>query len=158
MIKSEIDDDSRTGKIILQPNASWSWRANLWFLYALTGVSFTIALGFLIDGAWIILPYSGLEVSALALAIYLAVRRCHMQEVITVSEHEVRIERGYRQPVEHWQYHRLWSRFLVKKPRHPWRRTVIAIRSHGDELEIGSFLNDPDKRVLIDQLKRVVPA
>lgn len=158
MIQAEIDDRSRTGRIILQPNASWSWRANLFLLYTLMAVSFTIAIAFLMDGAWLILPYSGLEMAAVGLGIYYCVRKCNLQEVITVSEHEVLIQRGIRAPEEQWHYHRVWARFLVKRPSHPWRRTVIAIRSHGNELEIGSFLNDPDKTALIDQLKRVVPA
>lgn len=158
MIEAYIDDRSRTGRIVLKPNASWTWRANLWLLYTLVGLSVGIGIGFLLEGVWIVLPYSALEMSALALCIYYVVRQCNRQEVITVSEHEVFVERGIRRPVERWQYHRLWAKFLVKAPRHPWRSTVVAIRSHGDELEIGSFLSDPDKEELISTLKRVVPA
>lgn len=158
MIQADIDERSRTGRIILQPNASWTWRANLLLLYTLMAVSFTIAIAFMLDGAWLILPYSGVEMISVGLAIYFCVRRCNLQEVITVSEHEVLVERGIRGPEEQWQYHRVWAKFLVKKPQHPWRRTVIAIRSHGNELEIGSFLNDFDKDALIGELKRIVPA
>jgi uncharacterized membrane protein len=158
MIEADIDDRSHTGRIILKPNASWTWRANLWLLYTLMALSFSIGTAFLLVGAWVILPYSAVEMSVLALCIYYCVRQCNRQEVITVSEHEVQIERGIRRPVERWQYHRTWARFLVKAPAHPWRPTVVTIRSHGKELEIGSFLNDPDKTALISQLKRVVPA
>ncbi|HKI74243.1 MAG TPA: DUF2244 domain-containing protein [Pseudomonadales bacterium] len=158
MIQADIDDRSRTGRIILKPNASWSWQANLGLLYTLVAISGSIAVGFLIEGVWIVLPYSLIELSALALCIYSCVRACNKQEVITVSEHEVFIERGIREPEQRWQYHRMWAKFLVKAPRHPWRSTVVAIRSHGDELELGSFLNDPDKEELISTLKRVVPA
>lgn len=158
MVQTFIDDGSRTGRIILKPNASWTWRANLWLLYTLMGVSFTIAIAFLLHGAWLVLPYTTLEMTALFACLYYCVRQCHRQEVITVSEHEVHVERGYRHPEQQWHYHRLWAKFLVKKPRHPWRRVVVSIRSHGEELEIGSFLNDPDKRALVKELKRVVPA
>lgn len=158
MIEAHIDDRTRTGRIILKPNASWSWRANVWMLYSLATLSACIGIAFLIKGAWIVLPYSAAELTALTLCIYYSVRQCYRQEVITVSEHEVYVERGFKQPVERRQYHRLWAKFLVKAPRHPWCQTVIAIRSHGMDFEIGSFLNDPDKAQLILQLKRVVPA
>lgn len=158
MIQTFIDERSRTGRIVLRPNASWSWRANLWFLYGLAGLSCVIAFACLLDGAWLILPYLALEMIAVTVCVYQCVRQCYRQEVITVSELEVCVDTGFRRPIKHWQYHRLWAQYLVKKPSHPWRRTVVAIRSHGNELEIGSFLNDPDKSTLIAQLKRVVPA
>jgi uncharacterized membrane protein len=46
----------------------------------------------------------------------------------------------------------------VQKPKHPWEPVTLSIRSHGRELEIGSFLNRRDKQDLINELKRVVPA
>lgn len=158
MVQAQIDDRSHTGRIILKPNASWTWRANLWLLYTLMGLSFSIAIGFLMMGAWVVLAYSVTEMSVLTLSIYYCVRRCNQQEVITVSEHQVTIERGVKGPEQSWNYHRMWAKFLVKQPRHPWLPVVVAIRSHGKEVEIGEFLNEPDKSVLVSQLKRVVPA
>ncbi|MFT6316904.1 MAG: putative membrane protein, partial [Candidatus Azotimanducaceae bacterium] len=35
---------------------------------------------------------------------------------------------------------------------------IVSIRSHGKEMEIGSFLNKPDKSQLIAHLRRVVYA
>ena len=157
MIDAQIDDSSHTGQIILQPNASFSWRANLFLLYTLTAVSLVIGVGFAIMGAWMILPYSILELSVLAVCIYLCVQKCNRQEVITVKEHEVRAEKGIRQPSETWNYHRLWAKFVVKPARHPWDAQVVSIVSHGKELELGSFLNREDKVQLIADLKRVVP-
>lgn len=158
MIEARIDDRSHTGRIILRPNASWSWRANVWLLYTLAGLSFTIGIGFMLMGAWLILPYSFLEMSVLALCIYHCVRQCNRLEVITVSEHEVKIESGVRGPEESHKYHRLWAKFLVKSPRHPWDPATVSIRSHGKEQEIGSFLSRPDKALLVTHLRRVVPA
>ena len=157
MVEADINDESHTGRIILTPNASWSWRANLYLLYTLMGISMTIGIGFMLLGAWVILPYSLLEMSVLSACIYYCARQCNRQEVITVSEHEVRIQRGIRTPVESWNYHRLWTKFMVRSPRHPWDPAIVSIRSHGMELEIGSFLSRHDKSNLIEQLRRVVP-
>lgn len=158
MVLSNIDDSSHTGQIILKPNASWTWRANLYLLYTLMGISLSIGFGFLLAGAWVVLPYSVLEMTILGLCLYYVVRKCNRQEVITVSEEEVLIQRGIRTPNESWNYHRMWAKFLVKSPRHPWDPEIVSIRSHGRELELGEFLSRGDKKQLIDALKRVVPA
>ncbi len=157
MVESHIDDKTRTGQIILTPNASWSWRANLYLLYTLLAISLTIGIGFALMGAWMILPYSLLELSFLAVCIYICVQKCNRQEVIRVREHDVTIEKGMRRPNQTWNYHRLWAKFVVKPPRHPWQTEIITIASHGKELELGGFLNRSDKHKLIADLKRIVP-
>ena len=157
MVTADINDQTQTGQIILTPNASWSWKANLYLLYTLAGLSLSIGIGFMMLGAWVVLPYSILELLALTGCIYYCVLQCNRQEVIIVNEHEVRIQKGFRRPVETSNYHRLWAKFVVKAPRHPWDTEVISIASHGKEQELGSFLNQQDKSLLISQLKRVVP-
>jgi len=156
MVEVHIDQTGTTGRLILTPNRSWSWRANLYILYTLIGVSLTISFGFLLVGAWVILPWALLELSFLGACIYYVVRRCYQQEVITLSEHEVLIERGFKEPSQRWNYHRLWAQFLIKEANHPWDPAMICIRSHGEELEIGQFLSKSDKSDLIVHLKRLV--
>lgn len=158
MVEADINDESHTGRIILTPNASWSWRANLYLLYTLMGLSFTIGIAFMLMGAWVVLPYAITEMTVLAACIYYCAKQCNRQEVITVSEHEVSIETGIRRPLESRNYHRLWAKFMVRPPKHPWDPLIVSIRSHGNEQEIGSFLSRRDKSSLIEQLRRVVPA
>ena len=157
MISANIDDNSQTGQIILQPNYSWPWRYNLYLLYTLTGISLSISIGFALLGAWVVLPYCVLELVVLGACMHYCVWQCSKREVITVSEEDVRIEKGINRPSESWDYQRHWAKFLVQKPRHSWDPAIVSIRSHGKETELGSFLNKPDKTELIRQLKRVVP-
>lgn len=157
MIVTDIDDSNRTGIIILRPNHSWSWRANLIFLSVFMGVSLTISLGFLMVGAWVILPFSLIEITVVALCMHYCVKQCSRQEVITVSDYEVKIERGVRAACEEETFHRMWAKFFVCKPKHPWDPLAVSIRSHGQESEIGSFLSKRDKQDLVAELKRVVP-
>ena len=149
MVESYIDDNTRTGHIVLKPNASWSWQANLYLLYTLMVVSLGFGIGFALLGAWVILPYSILELSVLAVCIYICVKKCNRQEVIRVEEHEVTIEKGIRSPTEAWTYHRVWARFVVKPAKHPWETVSIFIASHGKELELGGF-SKPYRQANID--------
>lgn len=157
MVNADIDDRTHTGLIVLRPNASLSWQANLYVLYFLMVVSLTIGIGFALVGAWMILPYSLLEISVLSACIYVVVQKCNLQEVITVREHEVTIAKGIRVPNKTWKYQRLWAKFLVTPARRPWHEPRICITSHGEELELGSFLTEEEKQTLVQCLKRVVP-
>lgn len=157
MVFTDIDDDNRMGIIVLRPNHSWSWRANLLFLCIFLCVSLTIGFSFLLAGAWLVLPFSLLEFIVLAGSIYYCVRQCTRQEVITVSEHQVRIEQGMRRPSHQQTFQRVWSNFFVRTPSHPWDPVSLSIRSHGKELEIGSFLNRGDKHKLVCLLRRIIP-
>ncbi len=77
-------------------------------------------------------------------------------EVITFDECNVLIERGRYHSEKSWQYHRMWAKIFVKKPTLRGHPKKIFIRSHGKELELGSFLNKKDKEVLIKDLKNIV--
>ncbi len=158
MVVTNINETSRTGTIILRPNHSWSWRANVLFLSILMCVSMTIAFGFLFVGAWVILPFSILEMTVVALCIRYCVKQCRRQEVITISDYEVKIEQGITGPSHVQTFMKLWATWLVQKPRHPWDPVSLVIRSHGQELEVGSFLNQRDKSNLVSQLKKVTSA
>lgn len=158
MVVSDIDEKNRTGVIVLRPNHSWSWQANVLFLSVLMGVSMAIAFGFLLAGAWVILPFSIIEMTVVALCIHYCVKQCSRQEVITVSDYEVKIERGIKSATESEIYQRMWAQFLVQQPKHPWDGITVGIRSHGNYSEIGAFLNRRDKHNLLAQIKKVVPA
>jgi uncharacterized membrane protein len=158
MIELEIDDTTKTGRIILRPNHSWTWRYNLYLLYTLATISGLVSIGFLLAGAWIILPFSIIELSVLAACMYYCTKQCNQQEVITVSDEAVQIELGHKRIEETVCYQRLWAKYLVSPPKHPWDSARVAIRSHNRESELGAFLNQDDKQQLIAALKRVTPS
>ena len=154
MVLTEIDDSANTGVIVHRPNNSWSWRANISFLSVFMGVSLTIAFGFVLTAAWVILSFSLLEIAILGACIHHCVRQCSRQEAITVTDHEITIESGIRKPLNQKTFKRTWAKFFVSKP---WEIPTLSIRSHGEETKIGSFLIQRDKDDLVSQLRRVVP-
>lgn len=158
MVIADFDRESRTGRIVLTPNRSWSWRANLIFLGVLSVVCLVIGTAFFLQGLWLILPFSILEVSLVGLAMYYCVRRTHSQEVLTFSDDELMIESGRRKPEKRHVFKRLFARVFIRRPRHPWYPTRIAVRSHGREVEVGDFLSPEDKDLLITELKRMISA
>ncbi|WP_257293519.1 DUF2244 domain-containing protein [Endozoicomonas sp. YOMI1] len=114
-----------------------------------------MAVGFYLARAKVILPFSILEVTALFAGIYYCAWQRQRKELITFQEHQVTIQKAFTNHQSTHHYHRLWCQLIIRKATHPWKAPSIHIRSHGKEMELGSFLNRQDKLILIDHLEKV---
>lgn len=156
MVLSSFDPESRVGRIVLRPNRSSSWRSNRTFIFSLGSLAVLIGAVFLIQGMWLMLPFSLLGAAAAGGALYLCARHCYQQEVVTLSDYQLLIERGHALPESRDVFHRLFARVCVHRPRHPWYPITVAIRSHGREIEIGRFLTSDEKQQLVASLREMI--
>ncbi len=156
MVKAEINQTTKTGTIILSPNNSASWQFNMLVLGSLALITATISIFFLVEGLWLILPVSGLEIFALFTGLYLCVRNSFVTEVITFKNRLLIVERGHRSIENYWEYQRSWAKIFVRNSIFRGHPKKIMIRSHGKELEIGAFLNKNDKEILIKKLRHII--
>ena len=76
MIESTRNEETQSTILVLRPNNSLTWRLNLVLLLIIAAVSISIALSFLIAGAWVILPFSLAELVLLALCIRYVAKQC----------------------------------------------------------------------------------
>jgi uncharacterized membrane protein len=156
MVYSEFNPDTGNGLIILKPNNSATWRFNMTVVASLALLAILISTFFLLQGLWLIAPFSGLEVLALLGCLYLCARSNIQTEIIKFSPDKVVIEQGRTFAEKSWEYHRSWAKIFVRKPRHKGHPDQIVIRSHGKELELGSFLNKHDKQKLVNKLRKII--
>ena len=156
MVYSEFNPDTGNGYIVLKPNNSATWRFNMLVVASLALIALLISTFFMLQGAWMIAPFSGLEILALLLCLYLCARSNIQTEVIKFSPDKVTIEQGRTFAEKSWEYHRSWAKIFVRKPRHRGHPSRVLIRSHGRELELGSFLNKADKEKLVNKLRKII--
>lgn len=156
MIAAHFDERTRTGHIVLRPNRSWTWRANIYCVAALMAVSTTVATTFAWHGFWLVLPFTALEIGALFACLYVCVRRTHAQEVLIFSSDELVVETGHRRPEHVYRFARFFARFRVERPDDPWNQGRVAIQARDQRLEIGRFLSRDDKARLVEQLRLMV--
>jgi len=156
MVSAEFDRECQTGQIVIQLNHSWTWRANLYFLATLFVISIAIAIGFLVLGYWLILPFAGLEMLALTAAIYYCVRKTHRQEVLRFSQDEVVIESGVNKIEKEHRFRRFFTRVLVEAPSGARRTQRIALTERDRTIEVGEFLTEDDKKTLIRELRNMI--
>lgn len=156
MVETRINQHDKRGHIVLSPNLSVRWRTNVIFLYIVCSFALIIGVSFAMIGMWMILPFTGLEVLALVTVVYYVAHKCHRIEVIHVSDEEVLVERGYRRPQSNWSSETFWTRMIVSRQERPWHPLRVFLRGRDGQIEIGAFLNDDDKRILIKQLRQFV--
>ena len=138
MIDIQYDQQKREGWILLQPNQAASWRTNQIFLLLIGTLSALIAGGFALLGAWLILPFAGVEILLLVTLLWYVNTVRSRREVVHFSDSEVVVEKGRNLPDIKWKCTRPWCRFSLYKS-HPWYPERLKLRCHNREIEIGEF-------------------
>jgi uncharacterized membrane protein len=156
LVDARFDPEALRGEIVLQPNRSWSWRANLYLLGTLALASGIVPLALTTQGYWLVLPFSVAELAAVFGAVYVCVRRTHRQEVIRLSPTELVVETGHRRCEQLHRYDRFHTRVLVHPPRYRWDRSRVAVRCRDQEIEVGSFLTQPERRALVKRMRDMI--
>jgi uncharacterized membrane protein len=137
------------------PNASLSALQAVLFLAWMCLMSFAIS-GFLAwRGYWLVMPFAGLEMLALAAGLYWALRDNAYREVITMDDDRLYVEAGRARPQRRWEMPRAWTRVLVEGDGH--LRPIRLLLAHaGCRCEIGACLTDEEKNALADRLRQLL--
>ncbi len=152
----EAEHDAETGgktTIILRPNGSLNRRqgwALLAFCAVLMGTVGAVTAAF---GAWLVLPFSGLEWLLLAYCLRLSLRQSAQREVITITDAQVLVEKGRGHPEQSYTFQRAWVTLAWIEPPIRGRPSRLALRLHGKEVEIGRFLVESERQALAKDLK-----
>lgn len=153
MVNISKQDSEDSYRIVLSPNCSITWRELVVFYLFTCVIAMAVGLFFTLQGMWLVLPFSGLEMLALGIGLYVTSRRVHRKEVITMDRDRTRIEKGVQRVAQSWEFKTPWVR-IIDEPtgaRNPARR--LAIGMHGAVVEVGSFLAKSEKDELAFQLK-----
>jgi uncharacterized membrane protein len=73
-----------------------------------------------------------------------------------VNSDEVAVEKGRRRLRQRWVMQRAWAQIRLLPPRIRWYPTRLVIRSHGNEVELGGFLNEHERRQLAGELRDAI--
>ena len=154
MVTVSLDKQGINGYILLQPNISLGWQANVRVFYFFAFLSLLVGLYFGLSGKWLVLPFSGLEILLFLWVQTVFFKRYSRREVIKFSLEEVVIEQGCQSVSKKNSYKRLWSKFHIENPAHS-SLPKIYIRCHDQQTEIGELLAYQDKQQVIQQLKGI---
>jgi uncharacterized membrane protein len=130
---------------VLHPHRSLSPRGFRVLMGCVAAVSLAIGGWFVLNGAWPVFGFFGLDLLLIYVAFRVSYRRGRMYERVRLTEAELEVQRvdprGGRRV---WTFQPYWLRVTMDDP--PEHDSQVTLSSHGRSLTVGSFLS-PEERL-----------
>ena len=150
-----VEEKSNSNYLItLSPNSSLTGIYRIIFLASISFICVGIATVFYFFGAYLILPFAGIEIAVLLIAFYLSFKWSSRKELIYISQEVVKIEKGIHKAEYLWEEFRTFTSFQIEKDANKSLR--LSFRSKGDDVIVGDFLNEDDKNILINEIRNII--
>jgi uncharacterized membrane protein len=109
-----------------------------------------------VHGFWPVLPFAGVELFALGVALGLSLKRGQRREVISVYRDRVLIEKGAGTVEEQLEMPRQWARVVLEQPRWRGHPSRLLVGCHGKRWEIGAALTEAERERLARRLVELI--
>ena len=139
MINVDKLSSDRGYRFILSPNCSISWRDLVIFYCFTCFVILAIGIFFTLQGLWLVLPFSGLEMMVLGAALYLTSRKVHRREIITLDQERVRVEKGVQKVDQSWEFATAGTRIFSEPGERRFAASRLILGAHGNYVEVAIF-------------------
>ncbi|MBI3547217.1 MAG: DUF2244 domain-containing protein [Gammaproteobacteria bacterium] len=150
--RSMPDLDLRNSQCVwVRPNRSLSLRGMILLFAMVTVVIITIGVGFFLLGAWLVLPFAGLEIAVIGAVLYWLLRHADDHELIVIGATQVTVIRRRRGQEWRDDFQRYWVKVILER-HHGWYPSKLKMGSHGRLVVIGDELCDEAKLALLAQL------
>ena len=127
--------------------SSLDWRLLQLVFGSLALFSTLVAIGFAAAGAWLILPFAGVEIAGLGIAAWWTVRRSGDFERLAFDGDRVVVEIRERGQSRQFEFNRCWVRLVNGNAG------MFALRSHGREVAIGRFCGEESRQELAREVR-----
>lgn len=151
MVVSEIDGHN-SFKVTFKPNCALTANNKQKVLLLLTLMPVVIGISFAYLGAWLILPFVGLEIVALIYAFYYVNKHEADYESISIENDTLTIERCVGANIVTEVINPYWAK--VVKHELANGELHLYLQSHGKETEVGSYLTRKQRELLAKQLQQ----
>ena len=139
--------ESRDFSLLLKRNCSIAPGALACVFAAIAVAVLGIGIGFAIAGAWLILPFAGLEVVALGAAFVLQARHATDYERIELAAGRLSVEVGEAERVAKYEIDARGARIEMQGPH-------VVLRAAGEAVEIGRHLGEEARVRFATELKK----
>ncbi|QQE08160.1 DUF2244 domain-containing protein [Cupriavidus sp. ISTL7] len=126
---------------LMKRNCSLSPRQVGWFYLSIVSISLAIALFFAWRGAWLVLPFAGLELAGLGVALLAYAQHATDYERVTLSEGRLVVEKASAGEVTREEFNPHWVRVELGESF----PALVVVRCGMHAVQVGCFL-DPYKR------------
>jgi len=142
------DQTSGGCRFTVRPNCALSWRATKYLVLVFACCFGAVGIYFVSLGAWLVLPFAGLELVVLAGGFYVSALAGHSREVIEIDGPVVKVLRGGRRIEEVAIFPANWTRVVLLQDPRGWYPSRLLLRWHGRGLEIGAKVVEDEREEL----------
>ena len=146
------NDANSSFKVTFKPNSALSATIKQKVLLLITFVPLVVGVAFAYIGAWLILPFVGLEIVALAYAFYYINKHEADYESISIEGDTLTIERCTGENITKETINTYWLK--VVKHELANGELHLYLQSHGKETEVGRYLTRKQREQLAKQLQQ----
>ncbi len=129
-----------------------SWQTNKKILLAMFIVNMIIGISFAAVGAWLILPFAGLEILLVGIGMYYVCWKLNFQETIALEAESFKVQKGVYYPKKSWQWQASQTQLLSQPSKYRLSPPKLFLRHLNETIEIGDFLNREEKKQLLKAL------
>ena len=139
-----------TREWILKKNCSITPRQLAQAYLALCAASFLVAMYFVIHGAWLVMVFAMLEMTAVAAAFIYFGRHATDRECISLSDTGLVVELVRAEQSLSFCMDPRRTRVAIPEPRN----RLIGLEANGDRIEVGRYLTERKRQEFAQELNR----
>lgn len=138
--------------VTARPNCSLPLVGKVKLVALLATPPLIISIVFSLAGAWMVFPFAGLELLAVAYAFYII--HCHAgdYESITIDSDHLTVKKRDVHHVCQTIFHRYWVHVVLRRTH--CGEQGVWLRSHGKEVEVGHYMNHEQRLALAQQIQK----
>jgi len=148
--------DQRFIRIGLCAHNSLNKKGILLFMVTVSAGPFVAGVFCLFQGCWPVLPFAGLELLLVWLALRASLKRGEQRQSISISQDFVTISSQLSVSQAKTRFPRHWTRVKLCGSRFGYYPTRLVFESSGRVCEVGHFLTEQERRALALRLQRLV--
>lgn len=141
-------------QITLTPNRSLSWQQSKLIMGIFAAFCLSIAFVWSFFGAWLILPFAGIEVGLLLFVTYLVSKATYQKQVLLINREHVSLIKGRSRHPEKFLWDLSDLQFLTYETTHPEDVMKLLLKGQNTATRLGEFLNLEDQKYLVHLLER----
>lgn len=134
------------------PNCSLTPFARRILIGGLIFVSLLVSGAFLLAGAWLVLPFAGLELAVLFVALSIIKRHDRSSETIRLEGSRLSVHSHLPDRDIHQEFNVGWAHVSLEADNGP--DPLICIRSHGRSCQVGHLMTPEQRHQFYTDLSR----
>ncbi|KWR90060.1 DUF2244 domain-containing protein [Cupriavidus sp. IDO] len=137
---------------LMKRNCSLSPRQVGWFYLSIFTVSLVIALFFAWQGSWLVLPFAGLDLLGLGIALLVYARHATDYERVSITDGMLVVETASGTRVTRQEFNPHWVRVELGESV----RALVTLRSGKRAVQVGCYVDPYRRRKFAQELAAVL--